>query len=363
MTDVAIIGAGIVGLSTARALRERGERPDVYERATPGAGQSGGDSRIFRHAHDDRRMMRFAQRSREIWAEWEERLGTELVSGDGAVALGVTALERLELARQVPDVPLRELRPRELGEWLPVLVDYDGPAIVDEGGGATRNRAAVEMLTEELGSGLTNDEVLGVRVTDGGTVELRAGGGTVEYERLIVCAGRSTVALARGVGIEIPVDLSVHVRLTFAVRGNVPPRLACLQDSSGEFGETGIYAATSPGGGAYGVGLSETVAAGADGALPDVRMLAEHAERVRAYVRRALPGLDPDPIDVRHCWVTELPWGEDGIGIWEQGPVLAVAGHNMFKNAPALGRALAAAAVGDGLDDELRPEAKLGEPE
>jgi sarcosine oxidase len=35
----------------------------------------------------------------------------------------------------------------------------------------------------------------------------------------------------------------------------------------------------------------------------------------------------------------------------------------MFKNAPALGRALAAAAAGGGLDDDLRPEAKLGEPE
>ena len=363
MNEIAIIGAGIIGLSTARALRERGERPDVYERATPGDDQSGGDSRIFRHAHDDRRMVRLARRSREIWAEWEEHFRTELLSGDGVVALGTTALERLELASEIPGVPLRELRPRELDDWLPVLADFEGPAIVDEGGGATRNRAAVEALCEDLGAGLINDEVLSVRVTEHGTVELRTGADTVEYERLIICAGRSTAALARGVGIEIPVDLSVHVRLTFAVRGAPPSRLACLQDSSGEFGETGIYAATSPGSGAYGVGLSETVAAGADGALPDAGALAEHTERVRTYVGRALPGLDPDPIDVRHCWVTRLPWGEDGIGVWEQGPVLAVAGHNMFKNAPALGRALAAAAGGEVLDDELRPRAKLGEPE
>jgi sarcosine oxidase len=77
-------------------------------------------------------------------------------------------------------------------------------------------------------------------------------------------------------------------------------------------------------------------------------------------VERALPGLEPLPVEARHCWVTELPWGEDGIGAWEIGGVLVVAGNNLFKHAPALGRTLARAALGEGLAPHLHPQAQLG---
>jgi sarcosine oxidase len=63
----------------------------------------------------------------------------------------------------------------------------------------------------------------------------------------------------------------------------------------------------------------------------------------------------PEPVEARNCWVTELPWSNDGIAVWETGALRFVVGNNLFKHAPALGRALA----GD-LPAELRPEAKLG---
>lgn len=358
--DVAVVGAGIVGLCTAYALLERGVTVRVYERGVPGDGQSGGDSRIFRHAHDDERLVVFTSESRAIWDEWQERLGTELVSTDGVVALGPVALDRVAVAERAGDVPLRSLPPAELAAWLPILAGHDGPASVDEGGGATRNHAAVGALSAALGDAVVADEVLSIHPAARDPVEVRTGGATTEHARVVVCAGRGTAPLVRGIGLALPVRLGAHVRLTFRLRGEPAARLACLQDGSGAFGETGVYAAPSPGNSTYGVGLSDTVDAHEDGALLDPRGLAEHASRVRVYVARALPGLDPEPVDVRHCWVTELPWSRDGVAVWEAGPVLAVAGHNMFKNAPALGRVLARAAVGDGLWPDLRPEAMLG---
>jgi len=178
---------------------------------------------------------------------------------------------------------------------------------------------------------------------------------------VVVCAGRGTARLARGVGLALPVRLGAHARVTFDVRDH-SDRLACLQDSSGDFGAV-AYASARPGNQRYAVGLSESVGVRDDGSLIDPSSLAALANRATAYVQRALPGLDPQPVDYVHCWVTDLPWSDDAIAVWEADEILFVAGHNLFKHAPALGRALARAALGEPLAAPLRPESTLGLPQ
>ncbi len=287
-----------------------------------------------------------------------QRLGVELVSSDGAVAIGSAVASQLPLLQDA-GVAAREIDAAELAARVPLLAAYDGPAMLDERGGSIRTTAAVNALAAALGDRLVADEVLSVRPTGQG-VEVRSGGRTERYRRVVVCAGRGTAALARTIGLALPVQQAAHVRLTFAVRGAPPGTLATLQDSSGVFGETGVYAAAAPDNASYGVGLSQTTPARDDGSLPAASGLDELASRAAEYVRWALPGLDPDPIDVRHCWVTSLPWGDDAMSVWEADGVLFPVGHNLFKQAPGLGRRLAAAVDGESLDDELRPESRLG---
>ena len=356
--DVGIVGAGIVGLSTAYALTEAGATVAVYERGVPGNGQSGGESRIFRHAHDDRRLVEFAREARRGWREWEQEFGRELLSRDGVVALGAAGLRRLDAMRGA-GVRAGQINHAELAERMPLLAQADARAAFDEDGGAIRVRATIEALTGALRERFVSDEVLSVRPTATGPVEVRAGGAVAEHDRVVVCAGRGTAALARGAGLPLPLRQAAHVRLTYAVRGDAPERLPCLLDSSGAFGEDSAYGDPLPGNSAFAVGLDDTPIHD-DGSVIDAGGLAAIAARTTAYVERALPGLDPRPIDVRNCWVTELPWSPDGFAVWEVGGLLILGGNHLFKHAPALGRSLARAALGDGVEPSLHPEARLG---
>ena len=357
--EVAVVGAGVVGLCAAHALRRRGLAVRVYEPGAPGAAQSGGESRIFRHAHDDPRLVVGARAARALWREWGERFGVEAVSPGGAVAIGAAVPRRLAALRADGGVPARDLDPGELRALMPWLAPYDGPAMLDPEGGAIRTHAVIAALAGDLGDALVRDEVLAVRARDDGTAEVIAGGERRRVSAVVVCAGRGTDALARPLGLAPPVSHSAHIRLTFRLRSPAPGPMPCLQDSSGAFGEDAVYAAALPGDREIGLGIAEEVGAEAAGAV-DAARLEALAARTRAYVARALPGVDPDPVGSRACWVTRLPWGADGVAVWEAGPVRVLVGHNIFKLAPALGEALADMVTGAPPALDLRPGARLG---
>jgi sarcosine oxidase len=361
--SVAIIGAGIVGLSAGYALKERGILPTLYERGEPGAGQSGGEGRIFRHFHSDPRLVRLAIKSRGIWDEWQQHFGEELVSREGVVAIGPAATEHLAVLQSVGVVGAWEMTSDEVAQRLPMLAWYEGPAVLDAGGGAIRVRTAIRVLLGELREQIVPDEVLSVRPLDDGRVEVRTGGEVAIYDRVIVCAGQGNGLLTRGLDLAVPVAAAAHVRLTYDVRGDAPERCACLQDGSGTWGETAVYASPKPGNRQYSVGIAEAMEVRPDGGVIYPAGLDEITQRINEYVSRALPGLDPEPALLRHCWVTELPWSDDGLGIWESGGALLVSGHNLFKHAPALGRHLASAILDGPPTTDLSPEAKIGSPE
>ncbi|MBN8866907.1 MAG: FAD-binding oxidoreductase [Solirubrobacterales bacterium] len=355
--QVAVIGAGVVGLATAWALERRGLHCSVFEQGAPGGGQSAGESRIFRHAHRDPRQFELALRARRDWRDWEEAFGVQLISPDGSMVLGEDAVSRLERYADEPGIEVRELTPEEIREVLPPMDRFDGPAMIDETAGAIRTRLALANLIRAVGTNLIPERVEAVLPRITGGVEVVTENGSRTFDSAVVCAGRGTSFLAEASGVPIPVTDRAHVRLCFPVDGaGRERRLACFQDSSGFWGEDAGYGSAVRGNREYTVGLA--VSASMDATAAD--SLDDLTARTLDYARRAMPGLSPWPAQALHCWVTELPWAPDGLAIWQSADTFFVAGHNLFKLAPVLGRALARSVASGEVEPGFRPEDRLG---
>src|SRR3954469_5269092 len=82
---VAIIGAGVMGLATAWALKRRGHEAVVYEQFHVGNphGSSHGRSRIFRLAYAEDEYVRLAQEALGLWRELEAETGETVLDLQG----------------------------------------------------------------------------------------------------------------------------------------------------------------------------------------------------------------------------------------------------------------------------------------
>jgi sarcosine oxidase len=326
-TEVAVVGAGITGLSTAYALQRRGVEFVCFEAAAPGSGQSAGRTRVFRHGHDDERLVRLAVRARAEWERLEDELGARLLGREGVLVCGPNVAERAA-AFEAAGVPARLVGREEQSAALPVLRPPENEALLDELGGSIDVRAAIERLAGGIGERLVEARVFEVRERDSG-VELDSSEGVWSAERAVLCPGAQLHELTAGLGLEIPLTIDLHTRAAFPVRKPGPP-LACLQDRSNVHGEI-VYAAPMPDGRQYAIGL------GGEEEPP----VEEALGRLRSYVERAMPGLEPDPASVRLCQTSILPWSPDAFAVWRTGNIDVLAGANLFKFGPLLGELLA----------------------
>src|SRR5512134_943439 len=93
--DIVVVGAGIVGVATARALAGYGGSVLLLERFELGhdRGSSHGTSRIFRLNYPDERFVRLAMAAGSAWRELEAARGERLIERVGSLDLGPAATE------------------------------------------------------------------------------------------------------------------------------------------------------------------------------------------------------------------------------------------------------------------------------
>jgi sarcosine oxidase len=353
-TRVAVVGAGIVGLAAASALRRAGVAVRCFEQATPGHAESAGLTRIFRHAHGDPALVRLAMQARAGWEAWEHRYDRRLVGEEGLLITGLPLVPRWEQALREAGAAYRYLEPTESRRALPISRLPAGPVLWDPAGGAIRARRTITLLHADLADAIVPAVVRDLTSTRTG-MRVQASAGSWTCDAVLVAAGIDTPRLAAQVGVRLPTILARHARFTFAVRGPQPERLACWIDASGAYG-AGLSSYGQPVGtsGRYAVGVSEQEAD-----YP-ATMTAEEVSRrarevARRYVPAALPGLDPQPEAELHCTSNRTGFADgDGFGAVQGGAVTVVYGNNLFKFAPLLGDLLAHAVVHQELPIALR---------
>jgi sarcosine oxidase len=287
--------------------------------------------------------------------------GVSLVGRDGVLVAGPTAAARRDGLRQAGERGAW-IDAAEQAQCLPLLRPLAGRVLLDADGGPIRTDAAIGMLARDLREALHQAEVLAVRPMPGPGVEVLTPQGSHRHDAAVLCAGHDTVRLARQLGVHLPVELSLHLRATFRVRGTPPDRMSCLQDSSLQYGDT-MYGSPYPARDMFALGVSgEAGELAAGDEVPALERFDDIRQRACAYVRAALPGLQPKPIHDVTCWVTRLPWGSDGVAAWKADEITVLAGNNLFKHAPALGELLADAVCDGAVPEVLRPETELGRP-
>jgi sarcosine oxidase len=334
---VAVVGAGVVGLSAAAALLERGAEVVCFEQTgRPMLERSAGSSRIFRLAHRTPELVALAADARAGFARWAERVGRPLLVPSGCVVSGAdvavwAAAMDAAGAPYETSVPADRLR-------LPVRRPPQD-ALLDPAGGVI-DVDAVRALLEDL----TRDVVVAERVTEvdaGGQV--RTPSGSSRFDAVLLAAGVGTAGLADQVGVAVPDELEHHVRFTFAVDPPGPWHSWIDLPASG----LGTYQHAS-GPGQWAVGAHQDPRATAWDVGRDVATDASR-DAVLDYAREHLT-VEPEIVEELYC--TPVPGLGDGWQVQRSGRVVAVHGENLMKFAPLLGDLLSDACVSG---EALRP--------
>jgi sarcosine oxidase len=345
-SEIAVVGAGVIGLSVTHALRERGVDVTCFDHGDPGQGQSAGSARVFRHHVGTPELVGLAVEARSAWQDWSERAGEPLLRQDGWIRAGGERAADLALLRDA-GIPATELDPDAAVARMPVIARPERPLLLDPLGGATRTDATIAALVRWTEPSLRRARVLEV-VADGDAVLLRTERGEHGCARCLICAGTGTDRLAATAGVPVAQRRRVHARLTFRRRRGIGAPMPSWSDRSGDHDEAAYGLAPDPE--TYAVGIaaldaypegppeSEDVAPGTD--------LREPLARIVAYVTTAFTGLDPEPMGEIVRYTTTLDGrDDDAFALRREGPIAAFAGGSLFKFAPVLGTRLAAAVL------------------
>ncbi len=214
VTEVAIIGGGIVGSSAALALRRMGVDVVLLERDLCGSRSSGVNYGGVRRQGRPINQLPLAQRAHAIWGRLPELIGTEgeyLRSGHFKIARSEADLASLERYRDMArgfDLGIEILSGQRLRERCPWLGGkaVGGSLCGEDGQANPRLVSPAFALAARRAGAVVHERTLVEEIAhDGAHFHLRSGTGLeVEAPLLINCAGAWAGTIARQFGEAVP---------------------------------------------------------------------------------------------------------------------------------------------------------------
>ncbi len=363
-SEFVVVGAGVLGLSAARALAVRGHQVVVCEQATVGHGTSGskGSARIFRLGYDDPAYVRLAMTARRLWSELEAESRTTLLTTTGQVTVG-DDLDVLTDAMAAAGAPFHRITPAEVKARFPAL-SVPTDAVYEPGSGviaadrslAVLGRVGAVEIRQRTSVTRLDDTGHGVRVVTR-TAEKEV---VLRGSAAIVCAGPWTGPLVTAGGLGLPSWPTLEQVAYLAPRdGSVDEMPVVVERRRPWFYglpvvSEGLMKVSLHGAGPA-VGLDE-LAGKAERGDPDPALVAE----LSASAGRLLPGLAPEPLSTERCVYDNSPDGDfvlDRVGSVVVGS--GTSGHG-FKFAPLIGELLADLATGADVGRGIGAAAEMG---
>ena len=347
--DVVVIGAGLLGLASARALARRGRAVVLLEQAEIGHEASGskGSCRIFRLGYDDPEWVSMAIRAREPWTELEEESGRRLLHPTPHLTFGVQ-LDAIRDAMLHAGGPHELLTEAEATARFPGVA-VEGPALLEPESCVISADAALQALAAavpDIRSGVTVTSV----ADDGRQVTVRTTSGPVTADAAVVCAGPWTSALLADGGIAVPSAPTLEQVGYLSTEGAPDPALPIvfICQSPQE-----PYGLPVPGTALYKVGLHHSGPV-VDPDRQEQRADPDLTDQLVSLARRYLPGLTPELVQAERCVYDNSPDADfivDRVGRIVIGSGTSGTG---FKFGPLLGELLADLATGQDPDPALR---------
>jgi sarcosine oxidase len=348
--EVAVVGSGVIGSATARALGARGVPALLVEQFGLGhaRGSSHGATRIFRLSHPDPGYVRLAVLAGTAWDRLAREAGEDLVITTGGLDAGPAA-EDCASALAECDVQHAWLDAGQLRERFPQIAVRPGERMLFQPDSgvclAERSVAALQRLALRDGVSIrARTPVLRIETQGDGAV-LHTPAGEIHARVAVVAAGAWAQGLLAGAVDPAPkMTATLQQVRYFAPRGEAGPWPTLI-----EWPDARPCWYTVPmAGGAPGV----KVAAHVRGPAVDPRggpfgetdpALDEEAA---AYVAGRLPGLEPAGLAPETCLYT-MTADEDFV-LDRAGPVVVGGGcsGHAFKFGPLLGEFLAGLALG-----------------
>jgi sarcosine oxidase len=347
--DVVIIGAGLAGSATAWALAGRGRSVVLLEAFQPGhrRGSSHGSARIFRRAYPDPLYVRLTGQAQVLWRRLADEVGEELVATPGAVDYGPSReQEKMYEILTGFGVPAELMTAGAAAERWPGMSFGPDPVMFHPDGGVIdpeRAMAAMRGIAAACGAQICyGSPVLRIEA-DGAGATVHTADRSWRAPTVIVAAGAWLEPLLGGQVPLPPLVVTQVQAFHFAPRAPGPWPVFICHDEVAMYGLPAGWDGEVPGAvkiGEHGRG-TVTTGDGWDGIVsPAAR------ERVRAFVRQRLGGLDPAPVGEVTCLYTSTA-SEDFI-LDRHGPFVVCSpcsGHGA-KFAPLVGNIAADLACG-----------------